>query len=70
MFDRLILIGSVEQHEFLRAALADAVFYRDPPLQCNACESLEGLCDDCAAGLARARAYLHLGRELGLEVSA
>lgn len=51
-------------------ALADAVFYRDPPPQCDACESLDGLCDDCAAMLARARAYLDLGRELGVEVSA
>jgi hypothetical protein len=69
MFDRLILIGSVEQRELLRAALADAVLYRDPPLQCDACESLDGLCDGCAAGMTRARFYLHLGREFGLELS-
>jgi hypothetical protein len=31
-------------------------------------ERLDRLCDECAAGLARARTYLALGRELGLEV--
>jgi CRISPR-associated endonuclease/helicase Cas3 len=29
---------------------------------CDACEALDGLCDACAAGLARARAYLALSR--------
>jgi hypothetical protein len=58
-----------EQREVLRQALADAVYYRDPPAQCRACEALDGLCDECAAGLARARAYLALGRELGVEGS-
>ncbi len=56
------------QREILSQALADAVYYRDPPARCRACDSLDGLCDDCAAGLARARAYLALGRELGIEV--
>jgi hypothetical protein len=40
------------------------VYYRDPPAQCLACETLGRLCDDCAAGLARARCYLVLSREL------
>ena len=52
----------------LGQALADAVYYQDPPAWCGACETLGGLCDDCAAGLARARAYLALGRELGIDV--
>jgi hypothetical protein len=58
------------QREVLRQALADAVFYRDPPLHCPACEELDGVCTQCAAGLDRARAYVALGRELGVEVSA
>jgi hypothetical protein len=57
-----------ERREVLRQALADAVYYRDPPARCRACEDLDRLCDECAAGLARARTYLALGRELGLEV--
>jgi hypothetical protein len=57
-----------ERREVLRQALADAVYYRDPPARCRACERLDRLCDECAAGLARARTYLALGRELGLEV--
>jgi len=56
------------QHEILSQALADAVFYRDPPAQCTTCAVLDRLCDECAAGLARARAYLALGRKLGIEV--
>ncbi len=57
-----------EQRKVLRQALTDAVSYRDPPAHCRACEALDGLCDECAAGLAHARAYLALGRELGMEV--
>lgn len=57
-----------EQWEVLGQALADAVYYRDPPLCCPACEALGGLCAQCAARLARARSYLALGRELGVEV--
>jgi hypothetical protein len=70
MPDHLTLIVAAEQRGLLRDALADAVFYRDPPVQCDACEALDGLCDDCAARLAQARAYLGLSRELGLEASA
>jgi hypothetical protein len=50
--------------------LADAVFYRDPPVECRACADRDELCDACAGGLACARAYLALGRELGMEISA
>lgn len=57
-----------EQEEILAAALADAVYYRDPPVQCSACDALDELCAECAAGLARARSYLALSRELGVEV--
>jgi hypothetical protein len=59
-----------EQREVLRQALADAVYYRDPPLECSACEALDALCASCATGLARARAYLALGRDLGMDVPA
>jgi hypothetical protein len=68
--DQLTLIVPAEQRGLLRDALADAIFYRDPPLECDACDSLDELCDDCAARLAQARAYLDLSRELGLEASA
>lgn len=66
---RLALPVAPEQREVLRQALADAVYYRDPPVGCPACEVLDGLCAACPAGLARARAYLALGRDLGVEVS-
>jgi hypothetical protein len=60
-----------ERREVLRQALADAVYYRDPPAQCAACEAQDGgPCASCAAGLARARAYLALGRDLGVDVPA
>ena len=68
MPDRLVRPVGPEQLEVLSQALADAVYYRDPPVQCPACDALGGLCAECAAGLARARAYLALGRELGVEV--
>ena len=58
-----------EQRELLAQALADAVFYRDPPVHCPACVS-DTLCEQCAAGLARARAYLTLGSDLSIPVAA
>jgi hypothetical protein len=64
--DRLFSLIPAAQREVLRQALADAVQYRDPPLDCRACDACDGLCDQCTAGLTRARAYLGLGRELGL----
>jgi hypothetical protein len=71
MPDRLAPLISSPQREVLRQALADAVYYRDPPLSCTACEvAVDGLCEACAAGLARARTYLDLGRQLGMEASA
>jgi hypothetical protein len=70
MADRLVLWAAPAQREVLRQALADAVYYRDPPAECPACQALNCLCADCAAGLARARAYLALGHELGVEVPA
>jgi hypothetical protein len=54
------------QRETLRRALADAISYRDPPLRCPDCERLTRLCDQCAAELSQARAYLALSRELGI----
>jgi len=58
------------QREALAQALADAVSYRDPPLNCAACDTLDDtLCEQCAATLTRARTYLKLGREIGIEVS-
>ena len=56
-----------EQHEVLAQALADAVHYRDPPVRCHACEATDTLCNECAAGLARARAYVALSRSLGVQ---
>jgi hypothetical protein len=56
-----------EQREVLRHALADAVYYRDPPLHCHTCETLGRLCDECAASLTRARSYLALSRDLGID---
>jgi len=44
-----------EQRELLAQALADAVLYCHPPVHCPACAS-DTLCEQCAAGLARARA--------------
>jgi hypothetical protein len=70
MSDRLAPLVTAEQRELLCQALADAVFYRDPPVDCDACDRVDGLCGECAAGLARARAYLDLGEELGMEVPA
>lgn len=55
------------QREVLAQALADAVYYRDPPVHCPVCDARDELCEQCAATLARASAYLDLGRELGLE---
>ena len=60
------LTATPEQRELLRLALADAVFYRDPPQECAACPSEDRLCDDCASRHERALAYLAVGRELGL----
>ncbi len=67
MSPAIILLS--RQREALTQALADAVCYSDPPLYCDACETLQDtLCEQCAAKLARARAYIHLGREMGIEV--
>lgn len=54
------------QRDVLRQALADAVYYRDPPLYCHTCEAFDGLCGQCAAGLSQALAYITLSRELGI----
>ena len=62
-----ILTAAPEQREILRLALADAVYYQDPPQDCAACPSEEQLCDDCTARLNRALAYLELSKEMGLE---
>ncbi|HEV2242968.1 MAG TPA: hypothetical protein VGR98_18145 [Streptosporangiaceae bacterium] len=57
------------QRDLLAQALADAVYYRDPPVHCAACDAQhapDGLCSECTATLARATAYLDLSRALGL----
>jgi hypothetical protein len=71
MADLQALLISAEQRDVLRQALADAVSYRDPPLTCGTCPEpanpyqIPGdLCNRCAAGFARASAYLALDREL------
>jgi hypothetical protein len=65
-----ILTAAPAQREMLRQALADAVYYRDPPLRCAACPSPERLCEQCASGHERALAYLALSHELGLDTPA
>jgi hypothetical protein len=60
------LLIAPEQRDLLRQALADAEYYRDPPLECARCEAPDRLCEQCAADLARARSYLALQRSLGL----
>ena len=62
-----VLTAAPYQREMLRQALADAIYYRDPPVQCASCPSPDRLCDQCTAGHERARAYLALSYELGLE---
>jgi hypothetical protein len=65
-----ILTAASAQREILRQALADAIYYRDPPLHCAACPSPDRLCDQCASGHERARTYLTPSYELGLESPA
>ena len=60
-----VLTAAPQQREILRQALADAIYYRDPPLQCPACASPDRLCGQCAAGHERARAYWHSVMSLG-----
>jgi hypothetical protein len=62
-----VLTAAPRQREVLRQALADAIYYRDPPVQCAACPSPDRLCGPCAAGHERARAYMALSYDLGLE---
>jgi hypothetical protein len=67
------LTVSCEQYELLESALSDAVYYRDPPVNCRSCEALNDetkLCAECAELLGRSRAYLVLGNELGMTASA
>jgi hypothetical protein len=56
-----------EQRAVLQQALEDAVYYRDPPLQCPACETAADLCGACAERLAIGLVYLQTARELGLD---
>ena len=44
-----VLTAAPEQREVLRLALADAVYYQDPPQECAACPSEDQLCDECAS---------------------
>ena len=58
------------QREVLGQALADAIACRTPDSFCTGCEDHPaGLCDDHAADLDLADAYLALGRGLGIEVA-
>jgi hypothetical protein len=62
-----------EQRELLARALADAVFYRDPPADCQACKELDDetkLCGQCAGTFAVASSYLDLGSDLGVSIPA
>jgi hypothetical protein len=55
------------RRELLCQALIEAMFHADPPQDCPACEAQDRLCDSCAAGWTRARAYLALARDLGIQ---
>jgi hypothetical protein len=60
-----------EQRELLAQALADAVHYRDPPADCQACKELNDetkLCPECAVTFALASSYLDLGSNLGVSI--
>jgi len=65
-----ILMVAPNKRELLRQALADAVYYQDPPQECDACPSDDQLCEGCASRFSRAAAYLELSKELGLEPSS
>jgi hypothetical protein len=56
-----------EQRKVLRQAVEDAVYYRDPPLKCSACETAADLCSACTEGLAIGLVYLRTARELRLD---
>jgi hypothetical protein len=62
----LALLIPASRRELLYRALIEAMFHADPPQDCPACEVQDQLCETCAAGWARARAYLALGRDLGI----
>ncbi len=55
-----------EQRDFLWQAIDDAVYYRDPPQRCAACESSGDLCSGCAETLAIGLKYLQTAQELRL----
>jgi hypothetical protein len=55
-----------EQREILRKAIGDAVYYRDPPQKCAACESSGDVCGACTETLAIGLKYLQIPRELEL----
>ena len=38
---------SAKQHELLQQALGDAVYYRDPPVSCEACKALNDETELC-----------------------
>jgi hypothetical protein len=62
------LTVSPAQYELLQGALTDAVYYRDPPQDCEACAELNDetkLCPQCTGTLARSTAYRDLSRQLG-----
>jgi hypothetical protein len=59
-----------DQRELLAQALADAVYYRDPPVHCPTCPTPDTLCPQCTTDLARARAYLTLSTDLGVPLPA
>jgi hypothetical protein len=56
-----------QQREVLRRALDDAIFYRDPPQECPACEAAANLCGQCAETLAISLTYLRTAKELGFD---
>jgi hypothetical protein len=65
--DNPALLIPASRREVLYEALIEAMFYSDPPQDCPVCEAQDHLCETCAAGWTRARSYLALGRDLGIQ---
>jgi hypothetical protein len=63
----LALLIPASRRELLYQAVIEAMFYADPPQDCPACEAQDNLCETCEADWTRARGYLTLGRDLGIQ---
>jgi hypothetical protein len=66
MTDKAANLLSPAQRETLRHAMKDAVYYRDPPVECAECPP-DGLCKSCSETFARATSYLELSNAMDLD---